>query len=76
MKFEPTKESIEKHEVPQWYKDAKFGIFLLIGDYFLCLHGQERKEKIWRNCLKKGTGFCEFYVLFTVCRMVFEYIQD
>ncbi len=31
MKFEPTKESIEKHEVPQWYKDAKFGIFIHWG---------------------------------------------
>ena len=28
MKFEPTAESISKHEVPQWYNDAKFGIFI------------------------------------------------
>lgn len=28
MKFEPTAESVEKHEVPQWYHDAKFGIFI------------------------------------------------
>ena len=31
MKFEPTKESIQSHEVPQWYKDAKFGIFIHWG---------------------------------------------
>ena len=28
MKFEPLEESIRKHEVPQWYQDAKFGIFI------------------------------------------------
>jgi alpha-L-fucosidase len=28
MQFEPTRESIDKHEVPQWYHDAKFGIFI------------------------------------------------
>lgn len=28
MKFEPTATSIQKHEVPEWYQDAKFGIFI------------------------------------------------
>jgi alpha-L-fucosidase len=28
MKFEPTKESVDKHELPQWYEDAKLGIFI------------------------------------------------
>lgn len=28
MRFEPTEESIKRHEVPQWYQDAKFGIFI------------------------------------------------
>ena len=28
MKYEPTKESVMKHEAPQWFKDAKFGIFI------------------------------------------------
>jgi len=28
MKFEPTLESVSKHEVPTWYHDAKFGIFI------------------------------------------------
>lgn len=28
MKFEPTKESISQHKVPEWYDDAKFGIFI------------------------------------------------
>jgi alpha-L-fucosidase len=29
--YEPTLESVKKHMVPQWYEDAKFGIFLHWG---------------------------------------------
>ena len=29
--YEPTKESIQSHEAPQWFKDAKFGIFIHWG---------------------------------------------
>jgi alpha-L-fucosidase len=28
MEYEPTKESVDKHPVPDWYHDAKFGIFI------------------------------------------------
>jgi len=28
MKYEPTKESVDMHPVPDWYHDAKFGIFI------------------------------------------------
>jgi len=31
MNFEPTKTSIRKHEVPDWFQDAKFGIFIHWG---------------------------------------------
>jgi alpha-L-fucosidase len=31
--FEPTWESLEKHEVPEWYHDAKLGIFVHWGLY-------------------------------------------
>ncbi|CUX38522.1 alpha-L-fucosidase [Clostridium sp. C105KSO13] len=33
MKYEPTLESVEKHEIPDWYNDAKFGIFFHWGLY-------------------------------------------
>jgi len=33
MNFEPTKASIRKHKVPDWYHDAKFGIFIHWGLY-------------------------------------------
>ena len=33
MKFEPTKKSIRTHKVPEWFHDAKFGIFIHWGLY-------------------------------------------
>ncbi|NVM16555.1 MAG: alpha-L-fucosidase [Candidatus Lokiarchaeota archaeon] len=33
MNFEPTKKSIKKHKLPDWYHDAKFGIFIHWGLY-------------------------------------------
>ncbi len=33
MKFEPKIESVSKHEVPKWFHDAKFGIFIHWGLY-------------------------------------------
>ena len=32
-KFEPTWDSLEKHAVPEWFRDAKFGIFIHWGLY-------------------------------------------
>lgn len=34
--YEPTTESLSKHEVPDWFKDAKLGIFIHWG-YILYL---------------------------------------
>lgn len=28
MHYEPTRKSVDEHEVPRWYHDAKFGIFI------------------------------------------------
>ncbi|MBN1937250.1 MAG: alpha-L-fucosidase [Anaerolineae bacterium] len=33
MKYEPTLESIRQHQVPQWFHDAKLGIFIHWGLY-------------------------------------------
>ena len=31
--YEPTQESLDKHKAPQWFSDAKFGIFIHWGVY-------------------------------------------
>lgn len=39
--FRPDWESLQKYEVPDWYKDAKFGIFLHWGVYSVPAFGNE-----------------------------------
>jgi alpha-L-fucosidase len=39
--FQPSWTSLEKYETPQWYKDAKFGIFLHWGVYSVPAFGSE-----------------------------------
>ncbi|MFQ5382404.1 MAG: alpha-L-fucosidase [Dehalococcoidia bacterium] len=33
MRYEPTRDSVRKHRVPEWYHDAKFGIFIHWGPF-------------------------------------------
>ena len=39
--YRPDWESLEKYEVPEWYKDAKFGIFIHWGVYSVPAFGNE-----------------------------------
>ncbi len=50
--FRPDWESLRKYEVPEWYKDAKFGIFIHWGVYSVPAFGNE-----WypRNMYREGT---------------------
>ncbi|MBN1877061.1 MAG: alpha-L-fucosidase [Anaerolineae bacterium] len=59
LKFEPTWESLAQYEVPQWYLDAKFGIFIHWGVYAVPAFGNE-----WypRNMYLQGTREFEHHV--------------
>ncbi|MGO9083666.1 MAG: alpha-L-fucosidase [Candidatus Sulfotelmatobacter sp.] len=50
--FRPDWESLQKYEVPEWYKDAKFGIFIHWGVYSVAAFGNE-----WypRNMYSEGS---------------------
>jgi len=50
--FRPDWESLKQYQVPAWYKDAKFGIFIHWGVYSVPAFGNE-----WypRNMYKQGT---------------------
>ncbi len=50
--FRPDWESLQKYEVPDWYRDAKFGIFIHWGVYSVPAFGNE-----WypRNMYREGT---------------------
>lgn len=41
MKYEATSESLKQYEVPEWFRDAKFGIFLHWGIYSVPAYGDE-----------------------------------
>jgi alpha-L-fucosidase len=51
-KFQPTWQSLEQVQIPQWYQDAKFGIFIHWGLYCVPAFGNE-----WypRNMYLQGT---------------------
>lgn len=59
VKFEPDWESLKRYEVPQWYQDAKFGIFIHWGVYAVPAFGNE-----WypRNMYEQGSPEWEHHV--------------
>jgi len=57
--FKPTWESLETCKVPEWYKDAKFGIFIHWGVYSVPAFGSE-----WypRQMYQQGSGEFKHHV--------------
>ncbi len=57
--YETTWESLEKYQVPEWYLDAKFGIFIHWGVYAVPAFGNE-----WyaRNMYVQGSAEFEHHV--------------
>jgi alpha-L-fucosidase len=57
--FEPTWESLKRYRVPEWYQDAKFGIFIHWGVYSVPAFANE-----WypRNMYYQGTPEFEHHV--------------
>ncbi|MDR3692275.1 MAG: alpha-L-fucosidase [Fimbriimonas sp.] len=57
--FEPTWDSLERYQVPEWYLDAKFGIFIHWGLYCVPAFGNE-----WypRNMYVQGSNEFEHHV--------------
>lgn len=41
QRYEPTWEALKRYEVPEWYKDAKFGIFIHWGVFSVPAFGSE-----------------------------------
>ena len=57
--YEPTWESLAQYQVPQWYLDAKFGIFIHWGVYAVPAYGNE-----WypRNMYQRGSREFQHHV--------------
>ena len=45
--FEPTVESLQKYECPEWFRDAKLGIYLHWGAYSVAEQGEWYARKLY-----------------------------
>ena len=44
MTYEPNLDSLNKHQVPDWFRDAKFGVFIHWGPYSIPAFAPDRDE--------------------------------
>jgi Alpha-L-fucosidase. len=52
--YDPTWESLDTRPLPQWYDDAKFGIFIHWGVFSVPAFGSEWFWNSWRSkCVNK-----------------------
>ncbi len=56
-------ESLKKYQVPQWYKDAKFGIFIHWGAYSIPAYGSEwYPRQMYINRDRRGANMFQFHL--------------
>ncbi|WP_391540449.1 alpha-L-fucosidase [Rubripirellula lacrimiformis] len=61
--FQPDWKSLGKYEIPQWYKDAKFGIFIHWGAYSVPAHGSEwYPRQMYIKDQRRGVNFFDYHV--------------
>ncbi|MCF7709472.1 MAG: alpha-L-fucosidase, partial [Verrucomicrobia bacterium] len=63
-KYKPTWESLEKHSVPEWFHDVKFGIFIHWGVYSVPGWAPKGNYAEWypRNMYKEGSPTYQYHV--------------
>ena len=54
MKYEPTFESLHQHPVPDWFHDAKLGIFVHWGAYSVPGWALRNETSIFAEAAEKG----------------------
>ncbi len=61
--FEASWQSLEGYEIPQWYKDAKFGIFIHWGPYSVPAFGSEwYPRQMYIDTKRRGDNFFEHHI--------------
>lgn len=61
--FEPKWSSLENYEIPQWYKDAKFGIFIHWGAYSVPAFGSEwYPRQMYIDTKRRGDNFFQHHI--------------
>jgi alpha-L-fucosidase len=60
--FQASWKSLERYEVPQWYKDAKFGIFVHWGVYSVPAYGSEwYPRQMYIDAKRRGENFFQYH---------------
>lgn len=60
--FTPTWESLSRYEIPQWYQDAKFGIFIHWGVYSVPAFGSEwYPRQMYIDAERRGDNFFQHH---------------
>ena len=57
MRFEPTEESLRAHVIPDWYHDAKFGIFIHWGLYSVPAFAPPGRKDITEMQAERGLDY-------------------
>ncbi len=60
--FHPTWDSLAKFEIPEWYQDAKFGIFIHWGVYCVPAYGNEWYPREMYNADKSRRGIYQHHL--------------
>jgi alpha-L-fucosidase len=60
--FEPTWDSLARYKVPDWYQDAKFGIFIHWGVYSVPAFGNEWYPREMYNVNKSRNGIYQHHL--------------
>lgn len=61
--YQPNWESLDQRPTPQWFEDAKFGIFIHWGVYSVPAWGEKTKyaEWYWHDMMNKNGGTWKFH---------------
>ncbi|MEM9586445.1 MAG: alpha-L-fucosidase [Planctomycetota bacterium] len=61
--FDADWKSLERYEIPQWYKDAKFGIFIHWGAYSVPAFGSEwYPRQMYLDTKRRGDNFFQHHL--------------
>ena len=61
--FQAEWSSLEGYEIPQWYKDAKFGIFIHWGAYSVPAFGSEwYPRQMYIDAVRRGDNFFKYHI--------------
>ena len=60
--FQPSWDSLARYQIPEWYKDAKFGIFIHWGVYSVPAYGNEWYPREMYNANKSRRGIYQHHL--------------